>query len=176
MPSIQLLKDEIGAEFLKGPEFAERKMGEVVIGLNEAHIFIEELKKHRDDIFIVTSGDRSDILLALLALLERNRVNLRGILLTGNRPPSSILDFFQDKDIPILYVEENIFKISSLILNMSIKIDPFEKEKIRTLAGMFEQYADKKRIHAILRAGTAEVKEPFIEKIKRFIKSFPFFK
>jgi len=176
MPSIQLLKDEIGAEFLRGAEFAERKMGEVIIGLNEAHIFIEELTNHQDDVFIVTSGDRSDILLALLVLLERDRLNPTGILLTGNRPPSSILDFFQDKDLPILHVEENIFKISSLILNMSVKIDPFEKEKIKTLIEMFEEYADKKRIHAILRAGTPEVKEPFMEKIKRFIKSLPFFR
>jgi len=176
MPSIQLLKDEIGAEFLRGAEFAERKMGEVIIGLNEAHIFIEELTNHQDDVFIVTSGDRSDILLALLALLERDRLNPTGILLTGNRPPSSILDFFQDKDLPILHVEENIFKISSLILNMSVKIDPFEKEKIKTLIEMFEEYADKKRIHAILRAGTPEVKEPFMEKVKRFIKSLPFFR
>ena len=176
MPSIQLLKDEIGAEFLRGAEFAERKMGEVIIGLNEAHIFIEELTNHQDDVFIVTSGDRSDILLALLVLLERDRLNPTGILLTGNRPPSSILDFFQDKDLPILHVEENIFKISSLILNMSVKIDPFEKEKIKTLIEMFEEYADKKRIHAILRAGTPEVKEPFMEKVKRFIKSLPFFR
>ena len=176
MPSIQLLKDEIGAEFLRGAEFAERKMGEVIIGLNEAHIFIEELTNRQDHVFIVTSGDRSDILLALLALLERDRLNLTGILITGNRPPSSILDFFLDKDLPILHVKENIFKISSLILNMSVKIDPFEKEKIKTLIEMFEEYADKKRIHAILRAGTPEVKEPFMEKVKRFIKSLPFFR
>lgn len=59
---------------------------------------------------------------------------------------------------------------------MSVKIDPFEKEKIKTLIEMFEEYADKKRIHAILRAGTPEVKEPFMEKVKRFIKSLPFFR
>jgi BioD-like phosphotransacetylase family protein len=74
---------------------------------------------------LITSGDRSDI---IISALETNTV---GIILTNNiLPPSNIISKAAEKNIPLLLVSSNAYQVAGQIDKMEALLTKDNKEKI----------------------------------------------
>ena len=131
-----------GDKFISSPVWDEQ-IEKVVIATMEPHVLMEEVTGTNDNILIVTSSDRSDIILAALTLYHSGASNLIGVLLTGGALPDSIMKVIEKTNLPIMLAQGNIYSIASLIHNLTVKITQKDKIKINILTDLFDKYIDK---------------------------------
>ena len=95
----------------------------------------------RSDKLVITSGDRSDIIIAAL------NSNTAGIILTNNvLPPSNIISQANDKNIPVLFTIRDTYQIASQIDNIEPLIEKDDAGKIGLLAKLVKDNLDLKNI------------------------------
>jgi len=98
---------------------------------------------HRSDKLVITSGDRSDIIIAALDS------NTAGIIITNNvLPPSNIISKANDKNIPLLFTIRDTYQIASQIDNIEPLLEKGDSDKIGLLAQMVKDNLDLKKITA----------------------------
>lgn len=89
-------------------------------------------KEHK---LLITSGDRSDM---ILAALESDTV---GIILTNNiLPPPNIIAKATEKDIPLLLVSIDTFQISKQVDRMEALLTVENEDRIKLLGQLVEKY------------------------------------
>ncbi|MCK4422301.1 AAA family ATPase [candidate division WOR-3 bacterium] len=120
---------------------------EVIIATMEPHVVMETVSNAQGKVLITTSSDRSDILLAALALYHSKVPNLVGVLLSGGIPPKSIMDVLKKTDLPIMLAEQNVYSIASLIHNLRVKITQEDETKINILTDLFSRYIDREFLY-----------------------------
>ncbi|HPB83315.1 MAG TPA: DRTGG domain-containing protein, partial [Spirochaetota bacterium] len=92
-------------------------------------LFIKEQK------LLITSGDRSDM---ILAALESDTV---GILLTNNiLPPANIITRASEKNIPLLLVANDTFMVSKQLDRMEALLTRDSENEIELLAQLVTKY------------------------------------
>jgi len=131
-----------GNKFISSPVWDEQ-IEKVVIATMEPHVLMEEVTGTNDKVLIVTSSDRSDIILAALTLYHSGVSNLIGVLLTGGTLPNSIMKVIEKTNLPIMLADGNIYYIASSIHNLTIKITQKDEMKINILTDLFDIYIDK---------------------------------
>jgi len=171
MPSLKLLVDILNAEIIQREELLKGKVGNTLIAINEPHIFMEEVENISEDTIVIVSGEREDILMTILALAPDLLSKLKALIVTSSRPHEKILKRFNNLPLPILYTQDNLFKVASMISNITVKIDPYETEKIETLKNLFEEYVDHNQFKRFTNLATRP-----IEKKSIFERSVNFFK
>ncbi|MFH1502013.1 MAG: DRTGG domain-containing protein [Candidatus Eisenbacteria bacterium] len=86
---------------------------------------------------VITSGDRSDMVLAAL------ESDTAGIVLTnGIAPPSSIISKAAERNVPLLLAPEDTFKVAKLIDDASKLLRHNEKDKIERIGALVRDYVD----------------------------------
>ncbi len=171
VPSLHLIVDTLKAEVIQREDLLSCKATNIMLGINEPHIFLDELENTQEDTIIITPGDREDILMSILALYERLSQKIKAIILTSTRPHERILKLFEDKNVPVLYTTNSLFKAASIISSITVKIDPYEKEKIATLQNLFEKYIDLSQLKKFTNLATKRIeRKSASNKFKDFIK------
>ena len=131
-----------GDEIISSPTWS-KEIEKVIIATMEPHVLMEEVTGTNDNVLIVTSSDRSDAILAALTLYNSGVPNLLGVLLTGSKPPDSIIKVIEKTNLPIMIVDGNVYSIAYLIHDLTVKITQKDEMKINILTGLFDNYIDK---------------------------------
>jgi hypothetical protein len=101
---------------------------------------METVASSQDKTLIVTSSDRSDILLGALALYHSKVPNFVGLVLSGGPPARIIMDFIRGTGLPVLVAKEGVYRLASLIHDLTVKTTSEDEAKIKVLTGLFTRY------------------------------------
>jgi BioD-like phosphotransacetylase family protein len=127
-PSVQLISDMLMAKVISGENRLNNIVREVFVGAmsGDAATRLEKFKNKNK--LIITSGDRSDM---ILAALETHCV---GIVLTNNiLPQPNIISIASEKEVPLLLVHSDTHKAAKKISQMVPLVNAFDEQKIKIL-------------------------------------------
>lgn len=140
-PTVRFIADILFARVLAGEESLHRSVHEVFVGAMSADAVqrMEQFKK-RDKI-IITSGDRSDM---ILAAIESDSV---GIVLTNNiLPPPNIIARASSAKIPLLLAQGDTYQIAKKIDQSVPLLSHSDTEKIALWKTLIKENVDLKKL------------------------------
>ena len=139
--SMRYLSDVLFAKIIAGEDGLDRIVKNIVIGamtLGTATA-LGETALNKEDKLVITSGDRSDMVLAALD------GSTAGVILTNNiLPPSSIITRASQKRIPVLLVAADTFQAAKMVDDMEPLLAGTDTEKARLLAEAVRANVDLK--------------------------------
>lgn len=142
-PSMKEVKELLDAEVLFGNEHLSNRADHFIFGAMQISNFLNHIKQN---VLIVTPGDRADIIMASLqANLSKNYPKISGIVLTGGfEIADSVLRLMEGSNIsvPILRVEEPSFYAATKVAGIHSKITPDNTDKIHVAINTFRKFMD----------------------------------
>ncbi|MGK7391229.1 MAG: phosphate acetyltransferase [Candidatus Cyclobacteriaceae bacterium M2_1C_046] len=147
-PSMQEIRDALKAEIL----YEGDGMSQLIYSYSAAAMQVPNfLNNMRDQLLVITPGDRVDILLASLqAHISTNYPGVAGILLTGGfRPEPSVRKILDglDEIIPILAVETNTFDTAMAVSRVKSKINKDDERKLQLSLKVFDENVDTETLN-----------------------------
>lgn len=144
-PTLSVVKDELRLRVLNedvsNPTSVwNEQIENVVVATMEPHEVMETVAGSQEKTLIITSSDRSDILLGALALYHSGVRNFVGLVLSGGPPARIIMDFIRGTGLPVLVAEQGIYRLASLIHGLTVKTTAEDKAKIKILTGLFMRH------------------------------------
>lgn len=157
-PSMKEVKEHLNAEVMFGGNYLSNRADHFIFGAMQIANFLNHIKQN---VLIVTPGDRADIIMASLqANLSKNYPKIAGIVLTGGfEIAESVIRLIEGSSImvPILRVEEPSFNAATKVASIHSKISADDTEKIHVAVNTFRKYMDmdvlEKEIAAFKPAG-----------------------
>ena len=142
-PTMKEIKEGLGATVLIGDELLTNQVDNFVTGAMMLPNFLNYIK---ENVLIVTPGDRGDIIIgALQANLSANYPRVAGIVLTAgtvpDEPVTRLIEGLQTV-IPILTVQKGTFETITAIGSIHSRITADNRKKIELAIDMFEKYVD----------------------------------
>ncbi len=135
--SVRFLADRLFAKVIAGEEHMDQVVRRYFVGASSADAVLRDPAFKEAGKLIITSGDRSDLILASLVS------STAGIVLTNNiLPPSNIVAKAQENHVPLLMVPGDTFAVAKLIDDMEPLITSADTEKHRLLAEMVAERLD----------------------------------
>ncbi len=128
--NIRFLAEKLMAKVIAGEKNINGNVKNVLVGAMNAEEAIKKLIFNKADKLIITSGDRTDM---LLATLEHDTA---AVLLTNNlMPPQRIISRFDEAGVPLLLTHQDTYQAATqvneleslLTINDDSKIDLLEK-------------------------------------------------
>jgi BioD-like phosphotransacetylase family protein len=144
-PTLSVVKDELQLQVLNG-DGADSKSAwneqieSVVVATMEPHEVMETVARSQEKTLIITSSDRSDILLGALALYHSGFPNFVGLVLSGGPPARIIMDLIRGTGLPVLVADQGIYRLASLIHGLTVKTTAEDKTKIEVLTSLFMKH------------------------------------
>lgn len=142
-PSMKEVKDHLQAEVMFGEQYLSNRADHFIFGAMQIANFLNHIKQN---VLIVTPGDRADIIMASLqANLSKNYPKIAGIVLTGGfEIAGSVIKLMEGSNIsvPILRVEEPSFYAATKVAGIHSKISPDNPDKIHLAISTFRKYMD----------------------------------
>lgn len=142
-PSMKEVKEHLNAEVMFGENYLTNRADHFIFGAMQIANFLNHIKQN---VLIVTPGDRADIIMASLqANLSKNYPKIAGIVLTGGfEIAESVIRLIEGSNImvPILRVEEPSFYAATKVAAIHSKISADDTEKIHIAVNTFRKYMD----------------------------------
>lgn len=148
-----------------------------VVATSALKDLFDHLKKYKDGVMIITSADRSDLILGLMvSRLPGVLPNISAIMLTnGNYPHSNTREILHgvealDKtglSLPIFTVPNDTFDTASGFRSVSTDILPTSQRKIERCLQLFDKYIEKEMLIGELDEGVVVHRSP--KHFKHFI-------
>ena len=140
--TVSHIANSIFAKVLAGEKGLDRQVARVFIGAMSADIVLKGHDfKSVEKKLVITSGDRSDMLLAAL------ETDTSGIVISNNiLPPSNIISKAEELNIPLLMVSADTFQVAKQIDDMEPLITRDAPEKIDILEELAKTYVDLKSL------------------------------
>ena len=146
-PTMKEITTALNAEVLFGADLMDNQVDNFVTGAMMLPNFLRHIK---DNLLIVTPGDRGDIIIgSLQANLSVNYPKIAGIVLTaGSLPDEPMIKLIEGLQtiIPIISVQKGTFETTTAIGAIHSKITIDNKKKIELAIDMFEKYVDSKAL------------------------------
>jgi phosphate acetyltransferase len=142
-PIIKEIFEYLNGELLFGEEFLDNQVDNFVTGAMQLPNFLNHIK---ENVLIVTPGDRGDIIIgSLQANLSSSYPKVAGIVLTaGTKPEEPVMRLINGLHsvVPILSVDTGTFQASTLIGGLRSKIASDNPKKIQLAIDTFNKYVD----------------------------------
>ncbi|NQU67549.1 MAG: AAA family ATPase [Candidatus Marinimicrobia bacterium] len=124
-PTVRNIAETLSAKVLTAETNLDVDVREILVGAMSADAVLRlEKFKHREKL-IITSGDRSDMILAAI------NAECVGIVLTNNiLPPPNIIALVSEKNVPLMIVQNDTFQIAKKIDMMVPLINAENPDKI----------------------------------------------
>ena len=141
-PRMDEIASALNAEVLYG----ERYLDNLVFGFRIASMqLMTILERLESGALVITSGDRADVLLGLMASQVSNQTaNLSGILLSSGLKPTGAVDRviqgLRDTQLPVLAVDTGTYETAINVSRVVSSITPNSHRKIETARILFEQH------------------------------------
>lgn len=135
--SVEAVSDVLFAKVLAGEEGMIKQVKEIFVGAQSAETALKNPLFSKENKLIITSGDRTDMILAAL------ETDSAAIVLTNNILPSSnMINQAQTKKIPLLLVPMDTFRTAKQIDDMDRLLTPMESDKIALLEKLTRENVD----------------------------------
>jgi hypothetical protein len=169
-PTLSVVKEELRLNALNGDGSNatsgwNEQIESIVVATMEPHEVMETVASSQDKTLIVTSSDRSDILLGALALYHSRVPNFVGLVLSGGPPAKIIMDFIRGTGLPVLVAREGVYRLASLIHGLTVKITSEDEAKIRILTGLFMTHVAAEELRELI-STPCEVKPSWRARIR----------
>ncbi|MEX0680401.1 MAG: DRTGG domain-containing protein [Balneolales bacterium] len=139
--SVSYLAERLYAKVIAGEKGMGQTIKNIFVGAMSTGESLRNPLFNKENKFLITSGDRSDM---ILAALESNAV---GVLLTNNiLPPSNIISLANEKHIPLLLVAMDTFNAARKIGRLETLLTSENKELVQLLSQMADKYIDIDRL------------------------------
>ena len=142
-PTMKEVLEHLQGELLFGEDQLTNQVDNFVTGAMQVPNFLNYLK---ENVVIVTPGDRGDIIIcALQANLSTSYPKVAGIVLSaGSVPEEPIMRLIKGSQsiIPIIAVPTGTFETSARLGGIQSRITPDNDKKIRLAIDTFEKYVD----------------------------------
>ena len=142
-PTMREIYQQLGGKLLFGEEQLGNQVDHFVTGAMQLPHFLKHIK---ENVLIVTPGDRGDIIIgALLAGLSKNYSKVAGIVLTaGIEPEEPVLRLLNGLQtvLPIILVKDGTFPATSFLGSIKSRISSDNNKKIELAISTFEKYVD----------------------------------
>lgn len=140
-PSVSYLGERLFAKVVAGEKGVNHFAKNIFVGAMSANAALRNPLFKKENKLIITSGDRTDM---ILAALETNAV---GIILTNNiLPPSNIISKASEYNIPLLLVRFDTYQTAKQIDDMDPLLTKNDTEKINLLGRLMKEYLNIKEI------------------------------
>ncbi|SNC65544.1 phosphate acetyltransferase [Hymenobacter gelipurpurascens] len=147
-PTMREIQQALGGKLLFGEKELANQVDNYVIGAMQVPNFLNYLK---DNVLIVTPGDRGDIIIcALQANSSASYPRVAGIVLTaGSEPEAPILRLIEGLPavVPILAVPTGTFETTTKVGAIKSRISLDNPQKIQLGIQTFERYVDVKALN-----------------------------
>lgn len=142
-PTLHEVQKYIGGEVLFGEQHLSNQADHFIFGAMQVSNFLNHIK---ENVLIVTPGDRADIIISSLqANLSYNYPKISGIVITGGFEPAEsvykLIDGLQTV-VPIISVKEGSFSTATKIGAIQSRITPDNHKKIYRAITAFKKYVD----------------------------------
>lgn len=139
--SVDYIGYHLFTKLIAGERGLSRLVKNIIIVDMPLESALKNLFFRRPDKLVITSGERTDI---ILAALESNTI---GIILTNNiLPTSNIISQANDKNIPLLFSIRDTYHVASQIDNIEPLLGKDDSKKIELLANLVKNNLDLKEI------------------------------
>ncbi|MBC6989067.1 phosphate acetyltransferase [Hymenobacter sp. BT491] len=142
-PTMREIYENLGGKLLFGEELLDNQVDNFVTGAMQVPNFLNYL---RDNVLIVTPGDRGDIIIcALQANVSASYPRVAGIVLSADTEPDEpVLRLIKGLQtvVPIIAVKTGTFLTSTMLGNIQSRITPDNTKKIQLAISTFERYVD----------------------------------
>jgi len=142
-PSVKDIQENLGAKLLFGAAYLDNQVDNYVTGAMQVPNFLNYLK---ENVLIVTPGDRGDIIISSLqANLSSSYPRVAGIVLTaGIEPEEPVLRLIEGLQhvVPIMAVPTGTFETITQIGAVKTRITPDNSKKIQLAIDAFNQHLD----------------------------------
>lgn len=139
--SLHFLADQLLAKVVAGEAGLNRLARNVLVGAMSVDAVLRNPVMNREDILMITSGDRTDM---ILAALESDTV---GMVLTNNiLPPPNILAKASERGIPLLLVPGDTYATAKQIDDMQPLLTADDADRIALLAQLAQTHINLEEI------------------------------
>jgi phosphate acetyltransferase len=142
-PTMKEINEYMDGELLFGEDQLNNQVDDFITGAMQVPHFLKHLK---ENVLIVTPGDRGDIIIsALQANLSTSYPKVSGIILSGGiQPEEPVMRLIQGSQtvVPIISVATGTFKTTAKLDAIKSRITPDNKKKIQLAIDAFEKYVD----------------------------------
>ncbi len=136
-PSVGFLSGVLFAKVLAGEEGMNRTVKHILVGAMDANAARREPIFSEDQLLVITSGDRSDM---ILAALDADTV---GIVLSNNvMPPANIISQVAERGVPLLLAAEHTYSVAKRVDDVERLLTKDETDKIDMLTDMAREHLD----------------------------------
>ncbi len=146
-PTIKEIVEEMEGNVLFGHQNLHQQAGNFGVGAMQLHNYLTYM---REDILVITPGDRSDIILgALQANLSSNYPSVSAIILSGGfQPAPSIIRLIEglSEVVPIISVEGGTYEVANKIGGIKPRIYAENTQKINTSIKDFFSYIPEEEL------------------------------
>jgi BioD-like phosphotransacetylase family protein len=143
-PTLELIREELGAESLNRSDQLSNLVNEVVVGAMGVQ---NAMSFFKPGVLIITPGDREDIVLAASTLLLGQRDGLAGMVLTGNlRPSASVLKIIREMPFPVFLAAQDSYEVASKVHDLTVKTRPNDTLKISLIRDLIAEHVDVDQI------------------------------
>lgn len=144
-PTVDSIRDELGAELLNDPKTLHMLVDDVVVGAMSAQNAMRFFKR---GVLLITPGDREDIVLAACTSIDANSDDkMAGIVLTGGlRPSEAVLKVIRTLPIPVLLAGADSYQVASRVHDLNVKTRPADAEKISLIRDIIAKSVNVKKI------------------------------
>jgi uncharacterized protein len=127
-------RETLLARVVTGDNLLNRAVRNVFFGTASVQAAMKSVEFNQPDLLVVTSGDRSDL---ILAAMERKAA---GIILTdGTLPPANIIGLATDNNLPILVVSSDTYQTAKTIDAMEPLLHLEDPKKLDLLEKMVRE-------------------------------------
>lgn len=142
-PTIQEIQKVLGGKVMFGEQHLSNLADHFIFGAMQVPNFLSHIK---ENVLIVTPGDRADIIISSLqANISSNYPKVAGIVLTGGfEPAESIIKLIKGLQsiVPIIAIKEGSFSTANKLGAIKSKITPDNHKKIQRGINTFKKYID----------------------------------
>jgi phosphate acetyltransferase len=142
-PSMKEVRELLNAEVVFGENQLANRVDHFIFGAMQISNFLNHIKQN---VLILTPGDRADIVMASLqANISKNFPKIAGIVLTGGfEIAESVVKLIEGSNtlVPILRVNDPSFYVATKVATIHSKITPENTEKIHSAISTFRKFID----------------------------------
>ena len=163
-PTMRQLMDAVGGHLSVGDKaLLAREVLDVTVGAMSVEHILERLVEGS---VVITPGDRSDVILALLAAhAAPGFPHLSGVILNGGyRPPAMVEQLIHalDPALPIIHTDLRTYAAAAAAANTRGRLTADSPRKVGTAVALFEDHVDANDLLTSLEVGPSGVVTPLM--------------
>ena len=144
--SVSTVSEKLFARVIAGDEGLSRRIQTVVVGAMSVNAAMGDPRIGSPDKLVISSGDRSDMILAVL-----DAGGTSGIVLTNNLvPPSNVVAKASELGVPLLLVPKDTYETALQVEGIRPLLTADDTDKIERLTALAEERLDLDRLGALL--------------------------